>query len=589
MHHRTVHYGVSLLPEEIITMSLPSLHSFGELLKAFRKQRGLTQQQLATILGVHRHAIGRWERGDFLPENKSIILELIRVLQLNDLAARQFLEASLTTPAHFWNVPYQRNPFFTGRQAVLQALHQRLRARQITSLTQSHALHGLGGIGKTQLAVEYAYTYALEYSAVLWVNAETRKNIISSFLAIAELLRLPESRDGDQQYTIAALQRWLRTHQGWLLIWDNLQELELLPRYLPTGHQGIVLITTRCPALGTLAQGLELPIMAVEEGLLFLLRRSKLLPITAASQQLQLFAHRFPADYAAATELVQFMGGLPLALDQAGAYLEETGCTLNRYLRLYQQQEFALLERRGTAASDHPQSVAATLILSYQRVAQTNPVAAELLCQSAFLHPDAIPEELLETDLALSELEQPQAPGDTYHRDQALAILRRFSLINRSPESQTLSVHRLFQVVIKEKLDSLAQQRRIEQTTQRLNAIFPTGAEADNWPHCQRYLAHVEVCSHLLTQWNIRSIEAEQLLRRAGVYLREIAQYQLSERFLLQSLEICQQILEPEHVDIATTLSDLARLYQTMGRYAEADPLLPRAPTMHEQLLSKNV
>src|SRR5579863_1982210 len=133
------------------------LDSFGALLKVFRKRRNLTQQQLATAIGVHRNAIGRWEQGEVLPANKGIVLELARHLHLNDQETRQLLEASLTGLFTHWLVPFPRNPFFTGREEILHTLHTRLGAKQAAVLAQVYALHGLGGIGKTQIALEYAY------------------------------------------------------------------------------------------------------------------------------------------------------------------------------------------------------------------------------------------------------------------------------------------------------------------------------------------------------------------------------------------------------------------------------------------------
>src|SRR5215472_8434868 len=100
--------------------------SFGELLKHLRRRQHLTQAQLATKLGVHRNTIGFWERGDFLPDTKGMVLELARCLHLSEPETRQLLEASLTGLSPAWNVPYARNPFFTGREELLEMLHERL-------------------------------------------------------------------------------------------------------------------------------------------------------------------------------------------------------------------------------------------------------------------------------------------------------------------------------------------------------------------------------------------------------------------------------------------------------------------------------
>src|SRR5262249_54268137 len=142
------------------------LPSFGVLLKAFRTRQRLTQQHLAEVLGMHRHAVQRWEQGDVLPASKTIVLELARQLRLEEGEARALLEASLTALSPHWSVPLPRNPYFTGREEILEALHLQLKAQGAVALTHSSALSGLGGVGKTQIALEYAYRHALEYTAV---------------------------------------------------------------------------------------------------------------------------------------------------------------------------------------------------------------------------------------------------------------------------------------------------------------------------------------------------------------------------------------------------------------------------------------
>src|SRR5579884_4153797 len=193
-------------------MDTTTLSSFGELLRALRKRRKVSQRELAARLGVHLNTVGSWERGDFLPESKTVVLEIARQLALDVQDTRLLLEASLTALSPYWHLPYQRNPFFTGREEVLQRVHEALHRQQNALLSQSSALSGLGGIGKTQTAIEYAYRYANDYAAVFWVSAETNESLTSSFLALAEVLNLPEQHDHEQQRIVSAVLRWLNTH-----------------------------------------------------------------------------------------------------------------------------------------------------------------------------------------------------------------------------------------------------------------------------------------------------------------------------------------------------------------------------------------
>lgn len=323
-----------------------------------------------------------------------------------------------------------------------------LRVEQAIALTQSSALHGLGGVGKTQVALEYAYRHALEYNAVFWIEAETADHIISSLLHIAEVLQLPERDDKDQQRIVVAVQRWLTMHSRWLLIWDNAEDLTLFDRFLPPVRQGAILLTTRAQALGILARGVSLSPMESEDAMLFLLRRAKVLDPTATQEQLCQLAASLPGEYAAAKKLVEVLGGLPLALDQAGAYIEETGCRFADYLQSYGKQRTRLLARRGTPGDNHPHSVVATFRLIWQRVRQGHPAAADLLCVCAYLHAEAIPEELFLVDLARPTASEP----DSSDFDLALAALRTCSLVQRHLEACTFSLHRLVQVVLQEEM-----------------------------------------------------------------------------------------------------------------------------------------
>src|SRR5258708_16392530 len=114
--------------------------TFGAVLKGFRTRRGLTQQTLAEKLGVRRNTIGSWERGDFLPQSKGVVLELARHLHLDDEEIRQLLEASLTLAPH-WLVPLPRNLYFTRRAEILEELYTQLGVDRAVALTQSSALH----------------------------------------------------------------------------------------------------------------------------------------------------------------------------------------------------------------------------------------------------------------------------------------------------------------------------------------------------------------------------------------------------------------------------------------------------------------
>src|SRR5579864_7254433 len=156
-----------------------------------------------------------------------------------------------------WNVPFGRNPFFTGRGALLARLHEQLSGTGSAALNQFTALSGLGGIGKTQMAIEYAYRYRDEYRAVLWARADSRETLIADYVAIARLLGLPDHNAQEQMQVVTTAKRWLQEHEGWLLILDNADDLSLLPDFLPRDGTGHLLLTTRAQATGKIAKSLS--------------------------------------------------------------------------------------------------------------------------------------------------------------------------------------------------------------------------------------------------------------------------------------------------------------------------------------------
>ena len=560
--------------------TLPS--SFGELLKTSRKRRCLTQQQLAQRLGVHPNTISSWELGTYLPATRGFVLELAHHLALDAPATRQLLDASLTAPFPHWQMPFARNPFFTGREAILEVLHAQLGVQQAVALTQSAALHGLGGIGKTQIALEYAYRHALEYSDVFWIEAETSERIMSSLLRLAVCLQLPERQNADQQRMLAAVQRWLTAHHQWLLIWDNLEDPELLHDFLPPTQQGAILITTRCSALGTLAVGVELLPMGQEEGLLFLLRRAKVLSPTATCEQMRQFAVRSPSDAAAAEEVAKALGGLPLALDQAGAYIEETGCSLADYFQRYDQQRTHLLDRRGEAGGNHPHSVTTTFRLLSERAAREQKAAADVLRVCAFLQAEAIPEELFVAGATHLGPAFEYLAADPVQFDQAIAALRRLSLVQRQAEAHTLSLHRLVQVVLREGMSEQERTEFRQRAVHALNALFPEVTH-DTWEQCERLLSHVLVVSAAIPE-HAEDQELAELLQKAADYLRVYARYEHARALYERALRIQEQALGPDHPDVASPLYGLGLICWKQGKYEQAKLLYQRALSLQEQV-----
>lgn len=358
-------------------------------------------------------------------------------------------EETFAPDPQFWYVPHLRNPFFTGREELLSHLHEMLHAEKQTVAVTQRALCGLGGVGKTQIVLEYAYRYQYEYQAIFWIKADTRENLLADFLALAHLLHLSEQTAQDSAITIAAIKRWFQLHERWLLIFDNADDLALVRKFLPSGQRGHTLLTTRAQALGGLAHSVQVEEMNQEVGAHFLLRRAGLLSPDISSLDVT------STHYQLARVIVQELGGLPLALDQAGAYIEETSSSLREYLEVYRAHCFALLQRRGGLTTNHPEPVATTWALAFEQVEQGNPMAADLLRLCAFLDPDAIPEEVLL--VSIQQLAPVSDTVDLLQLHEAIGALLRFSLVRRNGETRTLTIHRLVQVMVQQAIGKEAE------------------------------------------------------------------------------------------------------------------------------------
>ena len=249
-------------------------YAFGGLLRLFRKNVGLTQMALAEQMGTSQRGISDWERGLYLPENREKVLKLATHLYLHSDETEQLLIAArLQQPTEgapptgdaksVWSVPHQRNPFFTGREDLLELLWERLHATNAAALSQPQAMSGLGGIGKTQIALEYAYRHRISYQAVFWVRAALAETTLADMVAIATLLRLPEKDEPDQSRTLFAVKQWLATHDEWLLIFDNADHPDQVRELLPAAGHGHLILTTRAQALGGLAQPVTVQTMEI--------------------------------------------------------------------------------------------------------------------------------------------------------------------------------------------------------------------------------------------------------------------------------------------------------------------------------------
>jgi transcriptional regulator with XRE-family HTH domain len=443
---------------------------FARQLKVLRLRHNWTQGYMAEQIGTTTVNVSRWERGLLLPglyfrqrlcdlfetnmdELGLLITEAMLSVKQSSAACKENKQSKEAISDHIpplpsWHVPYARNPFFTGRESILKTLEERF--FPCTDLYACHvqALCGIGGIGKTQVALEYAYLHRQKYTAVFWIHAESSFTTITGIRSIVPTDAVPDEHIQAETDRMQIFTNWLKTHAGWLLILDNLTDFSILEKFVALNPMGQILLTTSSQVTGPLATPLHMEGMTIGESTLFLLRRARLMTLHDTINDIpDTLAHQ-------AAEIARLMHGLPLALDQAGAYLEETNCSLSDYLSLYEQKRAWLLERRGRFVTGHPDSVAATVLRAYEKIKAMDGLAADLLSVSALSGSETIPEASLFQGAEYLGSNALSLTKDKTLLYDAISTLRTHSLVTYHAPLSVLSLHPLVREVLRCFLDT---------------------------------------------------------------------------------------------------------------------------------------
>lgn len=456
-----------------------------------------------------------------------------------------------------WNVPVPPNPYFTGRQLLLAEMHARLSQPEAPS--RRLALTGLGGVGKSQLAVEYAHRYAADYDVVWWVPAEQPPAIPGRLAEMARRLELPELTNEEDQLRLV----WeeLGRRERWLLIYDNATTPRDLVPYRPPAGDGHMIVTSRNPAWAAIATPLQVHVLPRYEAVAFLRART---------------GHDDPAG----GQLAAALGDLPLALEQAAAYVEQTRTSLHDYLELLQERAGELLALGEPA--DYPHTVATTWTLALGRLRAELPAAEDLLAVCGFLAPEDIPRSLLVKHATVLPKRLRQAVTDRLTYDQVLGALGRYGLVTVTRDS--LAVHRLVQAVIREGLDQQARRQWARAAVRLVSAAFPddTGYEVQAWPTCTRLLPHALTTIDHASTLGADPAATAGLLTKAGHYLWGRTELRQARQLLEHALAIREARPGPDHSETAQILNDLGSVLRELGELPTARMHLTRALTIRE-------
>ncbi|MGE5755607.1 MAG: FxSxx-COOH system tetratricopeptide repeat protein, partial [Planctomycetaceae bacterium] len=450
----------------------------------------------------------------------------------------------------------RHDPRFVGRAEELAALEQALAATGPSALTQPACMHGLGGVGKTLLAVKYARRHDADYDAILWLAAENPTALAPAFAELARTLRLPEAEERDQNVRITAVLTWLEAHDRWLLVFDNAERREDVEPYIPQHLTGHVLITSRSPDWDPLAWSIRIGPLPRPDSI------ALLLAATSSGAEAEAEADR----------LADALGDLPLALAQAAAYLRETACSFADY-RAKLDASWAAFDAQQSAEPGYGRTIAATLKLALDRIKGDLPnhsPAEVVLARCAFYAPEAIPRDLLADD-----------PLDEAALNEAIRTLRRYSLLETQPGF--VAVHRLVQRAVRDRLDPESRAEFAEHAVQKLRARFPDDPDdVRTWLECRKLLDHTLNATERASEDQVAATTVANLLNQVGIHLSAYHDLPRAKSLLLRSLRIEEAAYGPDHPEVASTLTNLGIVAREQGDLAEARRGLERALRIKE-------
>lgn len=447
-----------------------------------------------------------------------------------------------------------RNSHFTGRGDLLAKLGE-MRAGEPTAVLQ--AVTGLGGIGKTELVVEYAYRHREDYDLVFTIRAGTEATLVEDLRGLARQVGLSQARDG----LTARVLRWLRSRSDWLLIFDNADHLPGLAEYLPDGP-GHVLITSRDRLWRQQAAVVEVDVWEPAESVEFL--RSRL----GAGQT------------GGARQVAEMLGHFPLALEQAAGYMDATGTSCDEYVRLYQERGDDLLAEYGPAVLGYDLTVARTWGVTFQAVRESQPQALELLRLCSYLAPESLPEAIFERGARSLPAGLRAVVADRKAFNDTLGVLDRYRLVRRS--DGLLSMHRLVQHVVR--MDARDAARSLAAASVRLvSSAFPdsvsddgAAASADD-AAASVLLPHALAASAHAAAMDSEPELASSLLARAGDHMGRRARLAGAEASVSDAVTITSQIYGHDTPEMARSLTTLGRLLLAKDGLAAARACFERA------------
>ncbi|RPB27891.1 hypothetical protein L211DRAFT_472359, partial [Terfezia boudieri ATCC MYA-4762] len=500
----------------------------------------------------------------------------------------------------------RKNPNFVGREYLLESMIQDIEEGK--GILNIIVLYGTGGMGKTQLALEYVYQHYNDYSSVFWVNATSVQTTILGFTQIMQQLirhHLELSMDvaiigqllgmagkldstgcfiatseSDAQHVVDSVKRYFSApgNTDWLLVFDNLDDLDLvdIDEYIPSCNHGTVIITSRRrESIQQGRRGFEVQQMHPTEAIQLLL----------SSCSIPKFEDLVPFEQTAATIIAQQLGYLPLALNQAGAYIHISQYSLSRYLKEYPNNASYLLSKRWKGGQ-HDRSVFATWEISFKTIQEKSPKAAELLLVCGFLDHENIQEELLRRGLKLE--------NNDLSLKESIRTLSSYSLVKRGSSDDSFSIHPLVHSWARLRLKSEPQEeiKKASEAFEIITSVVHSSGETmstEDWIFERQVMPHFDaMAKHVIQYLAVHNMKIEDGMHTlAAVYARH-GWYGKAMEWCERALVCREKVLGVDHLQTLTTVNTMALIFDAQGQYDKALEYHGRALAGREKALGVN-
>jgi tetratricopeptide (TPR) repeat protein len=507
-----------------------------------------------------------------------------RTARLLDLCRRINAHMAARIP---FNMPFgSLGDLFKGREEELRRLDEQLKLRGASAILQPRAISGLGGIGKTRLAIEYAHRHRADFTALLFVSANTRADLeanLARLCADDKALDLPEFRRAPQAEQYAAVVRWLSQNTGWLVVLDNVdteEALEAVQNLAASLHGGHILITSRLTGWGGSVRTMSLDVIPLDDAVALLLQKAN-----EGGRQPR------PDDAEKARVLATELGCLPLAITHAGAYVRWGNKTFDRYLSEFDKalafHKKGMIEYDPDPNTDRvAKTVATTYFLSIHLL---GPSEKSLLRAASILAPEPIPVAMFEdcpdeykklVTLWCEESGEAMAERDT---EDALSELANYSLVERGDNS--FSVHRMERLVLSHRIPKETFPKWVEATRAALEKYAPdeTAEDPKTWPVWDKLRPHAEALVAAQRDDGRISPSLPLLITLGQLYFGK-GLYNESLAVDEAALALAEQTDGPECESVADRLLAYGETLRVLGRYAEAELAFRRSIQIKEKL-----